>query len=223
MTEQVVGYLRRRPNGEVLDVIGLDMPRHTLHTRAVWYTIGLDALLAAGYARRAGCPARCTPPSTPRSACCRCSPAATDGTSAGCRRRSHPDTGEPTVIVYDGYPGGAGFADRGHRGARRVARARCGMRSRTAPARPVARPACNPPSAATAITRWTRPQPSPSWNFSPRRSPPRLLRRAMQASVADRYAARRRWAVCRSLQPRCNCCFHAAVRSPFFRSAGHAR
>jgi DEAD/DEAH box helicase domain-containing protein len=26
----------------------------------------------------------------------------------------HPDTGEPTVIVYDGYPGGAGFADRGH-------------------------------------------------------------------------------------------------------------
>jgi DEAD/DEAH box helicase domain-containing protein len=26
----------------------------------------------------------------------------------------HADTGEPTVIVYDGYPGGAGFADRGH-------------------------------------------------------------------------------------------------------------
>jgi DEAD/DEAH box helicase domain-containing protein len=26
----------------------------------------------------------------------------------------HADTGGPTVIVYDGYPGGAGFADRGH-------------------------------------------------------------------------------------------------------------
>jgi len=29
VTEQVVGYLRRRPGGELLDVIGLDMPRHT--------------------------------------------------------------------------------------------------------------------------------------------------------------------------------------------------
>ena len=25
----------------------------------------------------------------------------------------HPDTGLPTVFVYDGYPGGAGFAERG--------------------------------------------------------------------------------------------------------------
>ena len=27
----------------------------------------------------------------------------------------HPDTGLPTVMVYDGYPGGAGFAEHGHR------------------------------------------------------------------------------------------------------------
>ena len=26
----------------------------------------------------------------------------------------HPDTGLPTVFVYDGHPGGAGFAERGH-------------------------------------------------------------------------------------------------------------
>jgi len=26
----------------------------------------------------------------------------------------HPDTGTPTVFVYDGHPGGAGFAERGH-------------------------------------------------------------------------------------------------------------
>ena len=26
----------------------------------------------------------------------------------------HPDTGAPTVFVYDGHPGGAGFAERGH-------------------------------------------------------------------------------------------------------------
>ena len=49
---QVVGYLRRRTDGEVLDAVGLDLPRHTLSTRAVWYTIGLDALLAAGMSKR---------------------------------------------------------------------------------------------------------------------------------------------------------------------------
>ena len=26
----------------------------------------------------------------------------------------HPDTGLPTILVYDGYPGGAGFAERGY-------------------------------------------------------------------------------------------------------------
>src|SRR5680860_360951 len=31
----------------------------------------------------------------------------------------HPDTGYPTVFVYDGHHGGAGFADRGHAQVRR--------------------------------------------------------------------------------------------------------
>jgi DEAD/DEAH box helicase domain-containing protein len=30
----------------------------------------------------------------------------------------HPDTGRPTILVYDGHPGGAGFAERGFRAAR---------------------------------------------------------------------------------------------------------
>ena len=113
VTEQVVGYLRRLPGGELLDVIGLDMPRHTLHTRAVWYTVTLEALLAAGIAER-------DVPGALHAA-----EHAAIGLLplfAGCDRWDigglstalHPDTGEPTVIVYDGYPGGAGFADRGH-------------------------------------------------------------------------------------------------------------
>jgi DEAD/DEAH box helicase domain-containing protein len=113
VTEQVVGYLRRRPGGELLDVIGLDMPRHTLHTRAVWYTIGLDSLLAAGVGE-----------SRVPGALHAAEHAAIGllPLFAGCDRWDigglstalHADTGEPTVIVYDGYPGGAGFADRGH-------------------------------------------------------------------------------------------------------------
>jgi DEAD/DEAH box helicase domain-containing protein len=26
----------------------------------------------------------------------------------------HPDTGRPTIVVHDGHPGGAGFAERGY-------------------------------------------------------------------------------------------------------------
>ena len=34
-------------------------------------------------------------------------------TQAGCNE-PYPDTGRLTVFVYDGHPGGAGFAERGH-------------------------------------------------------------------------------------------------------------
>ena len=45
VTHQVVGYLRRRLDGDVIDFIELDMPEHTLPTTAAMYTIDLDALL----------------------------------------------------------------------------------------------------------------------------------------------------------------------------------
>ena len=113
VTEQVVGYLRRRPGGEMIDMIRLDMPEHTLHTRAVWYTISPEMLCAAGVAER-------DVPGALHAA-----EHAAIGLLplfAGCDRwdigglstNLHPDTGEPTVIVYDGFAGGAGFADRGH-------------------------------------------------------------------------------------------------------------
>lgn len=113
VTEQVVGYLRRRPGGETIDMVPLDMPEHTLHTRAVWYTISDEMLGAAGIKDR-------HVPGALHAA-----EHAAIGLLplfAGCDRwdigglstNLHPSTGEPTVIVYDGYPGGAGFADRGH-------------------------------------------------------------------------------------------------------------
>ena len=49
VTHQVVGYLRRRLSGEVIDFIELDMPEHTLPTTAVMYTITPDALLRQRY------------------------------------------------------------------------------------------------------------------------------------------------------------------------------
>jgi len=118
VTTQVVGYLRRLPSGEVLDQVPLDLPPQTLRTRAVWYTAtpellcgsapggaGLDparvpgALHAAEHAAIGLLPLFAT-----------CDRWDIGGVSTAL----HADTGEATVFVHDGHPGGSGFADRGH-------------------------------------------------------------------------------------------------------------
>ncbi|ORV57750.1 DEAD/DEAH box helicase [Mycobacterium europaeum] len=115
VTHRVVGYLRRRPSGEVIDFIELDMPEQTLATTAVMYTITEEALL------RNGIDATRIPGSLhaaehaaigllPLVASCDRGDIGGLSTSAG------PDPeGLPSVFVYDGYPGGAGFAERGFR------------------------------------------------------------------------------------------------------------
>ncbi|WP_446224010.1 DEAD/DEAH box helicase [Nocardia sp. IBHARD005] len=112
VTNQVVGYLRTLVTGEVLDQVELDLPAHTLHTKAVLYTVTPRLLAAADISDKQ-------------------LPGALHAAEhaaigmlplvAGCDRwdiggvsiAEHPDTGAPTVFVYDGQPGGAGFAERG--------------------------------------------------------------------------------------------------------------
>ena len=119
-----------------------------------------DAARGRRHRPAAGCRARCTPPSTPPSACCRCSRSATAGTWAACPPLLQADTGRPTIVIYDGYPGGAGIAELGFDAAdRHLARHARGHRGR-APATTAARRACSRPSAATATSRSTRPAPS---------------------------------------------------------------
>lgn len=113
VTHQVVGYLRRATSGEILDYTELDMPRHTLPTRAVMYTITPELL------ERAGIEPHRVPGSLhaaehaaigllPLVAMC------DRGDIGGVSTALHSDTLLPTVFVYDGHPGGAGFADRGY-------------------------------------------------------------------------------------------------------------
>lgn len=116
VTHQVIGYLRRLLNGEVIDFVELDMPEQVLPTTAVMYTITPDALASNGI-------------DTPRipgslhaaehaaigllplmASCDR-------GDIGGISSPIGPE-GLPSVFVYDGYPGGAGFAERGFRRAR---------------------------------------------------------------------------------------------------------
>ncbi|MGW5523846.1 DEAD/DEAH box helicase [Gordonia sp. NPDC003950] len=112
VTHQVVGYLRTLLSGEVLDAVELDMPPQTLHTRAVMYTldpealedVGVDATRLPGSLHAAEHAAIGLLPLV--ATCDRWD-------IGGLSTNLHPDTGLPTVFVYDGYLGGAGFAERG--------------------------------------------------------------------------------------------------------------
>lgn len=119
VTGQVVGYQRRRiGTGEVIDTRPLDLPVRQLRTTAVWWTIspeelgryGIEpyevpgALHAAEHASIGLLPLIAT--------CDRWD-------IGGLSTAVHPDTEAPTVFVYDGHPGGAGFAERAYRAAAR--------------------------------------------------------------------------------------------------------
>ena len=132
VTNQVVGYLKKRIfTGEVLADEPLVLPPRQLRTRAVWYTMPLDLLASYGVewadipgaahaAEHAGIGL------LPLFATC------DRWDIGGVSTALHEDTGLPTVFIYDGYPGGAGFAERGyvagvaHLRATREAIAGCG-------------------------------------------------------------------------------------------------
>jgi DEAD/DEAH box helicase domain-containing protein len=119
VSSQVVGYERRDvATRELLGHVDLDLPPTCLVTRAFWYTIEPAVLVEAGVA-----------------------PAAWPGTLhaaehaaigllplfticdrwdvGGVSTAMQADTGRPTIVIYDGYPGGAGIAELGFDAGRR--------------------------------------------------------------------------------------------------------
>ncbi|WP_167097143.1 DEAD/DEAH box helicase [Mycobacterium sp. DL592] len=113
VTHRVIGYLRRRFSGEVIDFVELDMPEQSLPTTAVMYTITPEALLDSGIEL----------PRIPGSlhaaehAAIGLLPlvASCDRGDIGGLSTAIGEGGLPTVFVYDGHPGGAGFAEQGYR------------------------------------------------------------------------------------------------------------
>jgi len=119
VTTQVVSFQRKHiPDMRVLGTEVLDLPARTLTTTAVWWTapatvleearitaeLAPGALHAAEHASIGLLPLLAT-----------CDRWDLGGVSTAL----HVDTEQATVFVYDGYPGGAGFAERGFRlGAR---------------------------------------------------------------------------------------------------------
>jgi DEAD/DEAH box helicase domain-containing protein len=112
VTEQVVGYERRTISGqERIELVALDLPATTFATEAVWFLpepeqlaeLGempklLGTLHAAEHALIALLPlwAMCD-----------------RWDIGGLSTNLHPQTGRPTVFVYDGHAGGVGITERG--------------------------------------------------------------------------------------------------------------
>jgi DEAD/DEAH box helicase domain-containing protein len=114
VTNQVVSYLRRRiATGEVLDEHPLDLPARQLRTRAVWYTMS-DAAVARCCDRPVELPGAAHAAEhaaiglLPLFATC------DRWDIGGVSTALHQDTDRATIFVYDGHPGGAGFAARGY-------------------------------------------------------------------------------------------------------------
>lgn len=113
VTRRVIGYLRRTPSGEVIDFVELDMPEQVLPTTAVMYTVtakhladnGIDLLRVPGSLHAAEHAAIGLLPLV----------ASCDRGDIGGLSTAIGEDGLPTVFVYDGHPGGAGFAERGYR------------------------------------------------------------------------------------------------------------
>jgi DEAD/DEAH box helicase domain-containing protein len=115
VTTQITGYeVLRLGSDEILDRVELDLPPLQLRTVAVWYAVPEGALESAGVLPAAvpgslHAAEHATIGMLPLLALC------DRWDLGGLSTALHPDTGRPTVFVYDGYPGGAGLAERSYR------------------------------------------------------------------------------------------------------------
>ena len=112
VSEQVIAYQRKRlGDNKVLDIVALDLPEQDFVTQALWYVIGermaaalpSEVLLGALHASEHGQIAV-----LPLIAMC------DRWDIGGLSTNIHHQTGQPTIFIYDGHPGGVGITQRGY-------------------------------------------------------------------------------------------------------------
>ncbi|HEY7043313.1 MAG TPA: DEAD/DEAH box helicase [Nocardioidaceae bacterium] len=117
VSSQVVSFLKKRlATGELLGEEPLDLPPRHLQTKAVWWTLTPEQIEASGVHPRdvpgaAHAAEHASIGLLPLFATC------DRWDIGGVSTALHDDTGLLTVFVYDGHPGGAGFAERGFEAA----------------------------------------------------------------------------------------------------------
>ncbi len=111
VTNTILAYQRKRAStNATIEVVPLDLPPDTLPTRACWYTLSEGALAAAGIEPHQVLGAV----HAAEHALIGLLPLFTicdRWDVGGVSMANHPATGEPTIFVYDGFPGGAGIAE----------------------------------------------------------------------------------------------------------------
>jgi DEAD/DEAH box helicase domain-containing protein len=112
VSEQVIAYQRKRlGDNKVIDIISLDLPEQNFITQALWYLISerlaaslpSEVLLGALHASEHGQIAV-----LPLIAMC------DRWDIGGLSTNIHFQTGQPTIFIYDGHPGGVGITRRGY-------------------------------------------------------------------------------------------------------------
>jgi DEAD/DEAH box helicase domain-containing protein len=119
VAETVIAYQRKRlPDHEAIDLNVLDLPETTFSTQALWYELDhellrddfpmellLGTLHAAEHSQIAVLPllAMCD-----------------RWDIGGLSTNIHPQTGGPTIFIYDGHPGGVGITQQGFTGFERL-------------------------------------------------------------------------------------------------------
>jgi len=122
VTELVTGYQRKAlADHQQIDFQALDLPETAFTTQALWYEledpvlggaadgIGLERLLGALHAAEHAQIAV-----LPLLAMC------DRWDIGGLSTNAHPQTGRPTIFIYDGHPGGVGITRQGYRGFERL-------------------------------------------------------------------------------------------------------
>ena len=114
VTETVIAYQRKRlADHEQIDLVALDSPQTSFTTQALWYelpdellgdSVPLEVLLGSLHAAEHSQIAV-----LPLLAMC------DRWDIGGLSTNLHPQTGRPTIFIYDGHPGGIGITRRGFR------------------------------------------------------------------------------------------------------------
>ncbi|MDQ4492098.1 DEAD/DEAH box helicase [Sinomonas sp. ASV486] len=114
VTTQVVSFQRKALiSNEVLGEEPLDLGARDLFTKAVWLTIP-EPTLAAGGLLTAQFPGALHAAEHASIGLLPLVASSDRWDIGGVSTALHADTAQPTIFVYDGHPGGAGFAERGY-------------------------------------------------------------------------------------------------------------